>query len=326
MRFTNRPQFGPSRLGEDHHGDFAKSINAPMSRREFAKGSLAAAAMVAAGAYPAALEAHAQPLRPGDSMGFGLVTYLWGQHWSLDELLSNCEATGVLGVELRTTHRHGVEPSLSDEERKEVARRFADTPVTLVGLGSNERYDDPDPAKLRKAIETTKDFIRLSHDVGSTGVKVKPDTFHPGIPREKTIEQIGRALNFLGAYAEGFGQQVRLEVHGQCAELPTIKAIMDIADHPSVAVCWNSNRQDLEGEGLEHNFRLVADRFGATLHVRELDTPDYPFAKLIELLVGIDYDGWVLLEASSKPDDPLAALIAQRKLFEQFRQQAQAGA
>lgn len=326
MRFTKHSPSGSNRGGTDQTivGDGATSV--PISRRDFARGSLAAAAVVAAGGYPAILEARSQALQPGDSMGFGLVTYLWGQHWSLDELLENCQATGVLGVELRTTHRHGVEPSLNDQERKEVARRFADSPVTLVGLGSDERFDNPDPATVRMAIETTKAFIQLSHDVGSTGVKVKPDRFHPEVPREKTIEQIGRSLNELGAYAEGFGQQVRLEVHGQCAELPTIKAIMDIADHPSVAVCWNSNRQDLDGEGLEHNFGLVADRFGATLHVRELDTPDYPFAKLIELLVGIDYDGWVLLEASSKPEDPLAALIAQRKLFEQYRRQAQAGA
>ena len=58
---------------------------------------------------------------------------------------------------------------------------------------------------------------------------------------EKTIEQIGKALNELGSFGEGWGQQIRLEVHGQCAELPTIKAIMEIADHPNVAVCWNCN-------------------------------------------------------------------------------------
>jgi sugar phosphate isomerase/epimerase len=316
-----------SHLGlQRDNGDRTQFTLPGLSRRQFVQGSLAAAAWAAAGPSATTQAARLQALRRGDSMGFGLVTYLWGQHWTLDELIANCEQTDVLGVELRTTHKHGVEPSLNENERNEVARRFADSPVTLVGLGSNERFDHPDPADLKKAMEATKEFIQLSHDVGGTGVKVKPDTFHPGIPREKTIEQIGRSLNQLGEYAEGFGQQIRLEVHGQCAELPTIKAIMDIADHPSVAVCWNSNRQDLEGEGLVHNFHLVADRFGATLHVRELDTPDYPFAQLIELLVGIDYGGWVLLEASSRPAEPLAALAAQRKLFETLRQRAQARA
>jgi sugar phosphate isomerase/epimerase len=185
-----------------------------------------------------------------------------------------------------------------------------------VGLGSNERFDDPDPAVVKKAIEASKEFIILSHDIGSSGVKVKPDSFHDNVPREQTIEQIGRSLNELGRFAEGFGQQVRLEVHGKCAELPTIKAIMDVADHPAVAVCWNSNVTDLSGEGLEANFRMVRERFGETLHVRSLTAEDYPWPELFRLLVETEYTGWMLLEAGGDPPDRVAALKEQRELFE----------
>jgi len=254
----------------------------------------------------------------GERMAYGLVTYLWGENWTLDELIDNCERSGTQGVELRTTHKHGVEPTLDERARIEVARRFADSNVTLVGLGSNERFDHTDEAALKQAIEASKAFIRLSHDVGGSGVKVKPDSFHEGVPHEKTIEQIGRSLNELGGYGEGFGQQIRLEVHGQCAQLPTIKAIMDIADHHNVFVCWNSNKEDLEGEGLEHNFGLVAKRLGATCHVRELETPDYPYPQLIKLLVDIDYEGWVMLESSTKPEDPVAGLAKQVALFREL--------
>lgn len=251
-------------------------------------------------------------------MAFGLVTYLWGKDWDLPTLIENCEEAGALGVELRTTHAHGVEPSLTKQQREAVRNFFAETDVVLAGIGSNERYDNPDPAVVKKAIAATKAYVRLSHDVGSTGVKVKPDRFHANVPREKTIEQIGRSLNELGEYAEGFGQQIRLEVHGQCGELPTIKAILDVADNRNVTVCWNSNPQDLEGEGLEHNFGLVSKRFGATCHVRELDTPGYPYQKLINLLVAMDYQGWILLETSTKPKDKVAELAKQVKLLKQM--------
>ncbi len=251
----------------------------------------------------------------GSKLALGLVTYLWGRDWDLPTLIANCEKAKVHGVELRTTHRHGVERNLSVEQRKAVKKRFADSPVTLAGIGSNERYDNPDAAVLKKAIEATKEFVRLSHDVGSSGVKVKPNSFHQGVPREKTIEQIGRALNELGRYAMEFGQQIRLEVHGQCAELPTIKAIMDVADHKNVVVCWNSNAQDLTGKGLEHNFNLVKDRFGPTLHSRELDDKRYPYQQLIALLVKMDYTGWVMLECSTRPKDRVAAMARQRDLL-----------
>lgn len=288
------------------------------TRRSFLKAS--GAALGAALLAPAGT---ALAERPGERMAFGLVTYLWGQDWDLPTLIANCQASRVLGVELRTQHAHGVEPNLNAEQRAEVAARFRDSEVTMVGIGSNERYDHPDPQTLAKAIEATKAFIVLSHDVGGSGVKVKPDSFHKEIPREKTIQQIGRALNQLGEFGMGYGQQIRLEVHGQCAELPTIKAIMDVADHENVAVCWNSNRQDLAGEGLEYNFRLVRDRFGDTVHVRELNDPNYPFQQLIDLFVKTDYAGWIMLEAGTKPADRVAALAEQQKLFEKMVRLAQ---
>jgi len=255
----------------------------------------------------------------GDTnFGFGLVTYMWGAKMDLPTLIKNCEETGMQAVELRTTHKHGVEPSLNEEERKEVQKRFSNTSVVCVGLGSDERFDNPDPAVVKKAIERTKEFIRLSHDIGSSGVKVKPDSFHDNVPHEKTIEQIGKALNEVGQYAAGFGQQVRLEVHGKCSELPTIKAIMDIATDDNVAVCWNSNVTDLKGDGLAKNFDLVRKRFGQTLHVREVTGKDYPWQELVNLLVKTDYEGYVLLEAASEQTDYPAAMKEQVKAFHQL--------
>ncbi|MCH2376323.1 MAG: sugar phosphate isomerase/epimerase [Planctomycetes bacterium] len=259
----------------------------------------------------------------GSKMQFGLVTYLWGKDWDLPTLLHNCEASKVLGVELRTTHAHKVERDLNAKQRAAVKARFADSPVELVGIGSNERYDNPDPAVVKKAIDATNAFTKLSHDVGGSGVKVKPDRFHDGVPREKTIEQIGRSLNAVARYAADYGQQIRLEVHGQCAHLPTIRQIIDVADHSNLAVCWNSNDQDLEGKGLRHNFHLVKHRFGKTAHVREFNVGKYPYQQLVDLFVQLDYDGWILLEARTKPEDPIAALIKQRELFSMLVKKAQ---
>jgi len=272
------------------------------------------------GPFVASSEAAAP--KKGLNMAFGLVTYQWGRDWDLPTLLTNCQQAKVLGVELRTTHAHRVEPTLSEQQRREVRKRFDDSPVTLVGVGSDERFDNPDPAVAKKAVEATKDFVRLSHDVGGTGVKVKPNDLHANVPHEKTIEQIGRSLNTLGEYAGGYGQQIRLEVHGRCAELPTMKAILDIADNENVALCWNSNPQDLRGKGLEHNYKLVNKRFGATVHTRELDSTTYPYQKLFKLLVDDDYNGWVMLEAVGKPKDRVAALAQQAKLFKELVKEA----
>ena len=150
-------------------------------------------------------------------------------------------------------------------------------------------------------------------------MKVKPNSFPADVPRQKTIEQIGRALNEVAAYGEGYGQQIRVEVHGRgTSELPVIKAIFDVADHPNVTVCWNSNNEDLRGKGLPHNFNIVKDRFGDTVHIRELNDVDYPYHQLLKLFVEMDYAGWILLEARTNPTDKIEAMIEQRQLFEKM--------
>lgn len=253
----------------------------------------------------------------GENIQFGLVTYQWGKDWDLPTLIKNCEAAKVFGVELRIEHAHKVDVSLTPEQRKEVRSRFEDSPVDVLGMGTNFEFHSPKEDELKKNIEGAKAFIKLSHDIGGSGVKVKPNALPKDVPVEKTLVQIGKALAELGDHAIGFGQEIRLEVHGKdSSELPHIKTIMDAADRDNVRVCWNSNDTDLIGAGLEANFALVKDRLGHTVHIRGVNLSTYPLDKLAKLLVEVDYEGHVCLEAHKMPDgDPVAALAEQRELF-----------
>jgi hypothetical protein len=294
----------------------------PNTRRDFLKRSIyLGAGAIAAGPLGRALAMSSA--KPGSRMKFGLVTYQWGKDWDLPTLIANCEKTKVLGVELRTEHAHGVESNLNAQQRQDVKKRFEDSTVTLVGLGTNFAFHHADPAKLRSDIEGAKQYIRLSRDVGGSGVKVKPNDLPKDVPQEKTIEQIGKSLNELGQFGADYGQKIRLEVHGSCSPLPVIKGIMDVADHPNVGVCWNCNPQDLEGQGLEYNFNLVKDRFSDIAHVRELNIDGYPYQELMNLFVAMDYAGWILLEARTEPEDRVKALAGQRDVWEEMIAKAQ---
>jgi sugar phosphate isomerase/epimerase len=252
-------------------------------------------------------------------MKLGFVTYQWGKDWDVDTLIKNLTASKVLGVELRVEHKHGVSPALTKEERLVVKKKFKDSPVEIVGMGTNQQYDYDDPAQLKKSIDETKEFMLLSRDIGGSGVKVKPNQFRPGIPHEKTIEQIGKSLNELAIFGANLGQQLRLEVHGnETQEIFNIKAIMDVATHPNATVCWNCNSQDLNGPGLEANFNSLKARFGDICHVRELNETSYPYQDLMTLFVKNNYAGWVLLECRTDPADKVKALIEQREIFEKM--------
>lgn len=261
----------------------------------------------------------------GSQMKLGLVTYLWAKDWDIPTLINNCKESGILGVELRVEHAHGVALNLDAQQRKVVKKQFADSPVEIVGMGTNEQYDWVDQERLKQSIETTKQWLHLSKDIGGSGVKVKPNAFHEGVPHEKTLEQIGKSLNILGEYALNMGQQIRLEVHGnETQELPNIKTIMDYVENKGATVCWNCNEQDLNGGGLEYNFNLVKNRFGDICHVRELNIGEYPYQQLMDLFVKIDYPGWILLECRTDPQDKVAALKEQREVWSKMIASAQA--
>jgi sugar phosphate isomerase/epimerase len=296
-------------------------MNFNQTRKEFIRNlSLVAGAA----AMPGSLLASCSSV-PGSNMKLGLVTYLWAKDWDIPTIIKNCTETNILGVELRVEHAHGVNFDLNAAQRAEIKKQFADSPVEIVGMGTNEEYHSPDPAKLKTAIENTKKWLQLSKDIGGSGVKVKPNALPKGVTKEKTLAQIGKALNELGEYAKDMGQQIRLEVHGrETQQLPNIKTIMDYIKNDGSTVCWNCNNQDLDGQGLEYNFNLVKDRFGDICHVRELNVGDYPYQQLMDLFVQIDYPGWILLECRTKPEDTVAAMHEQYKVWQTMVANAQA--
>jgi len=279
-------------------------MNPYPNRRAFLTGTAALAAALALpgpahGAGPSqAPDGFAKPSR----IKLGMVTYNLGKDWDIPTLIKNCTEARFQGVELRTSHRHGVEVTLSASARAEVRKRFADSPVELFSLGSAFDYHTPDAAKLRQDIESTKAYIRLAQEVGATGVKVRPNGLPKEVPVEKTLEQIGRSLRELGDFAAALGQQIRLEVHGAgTSPVPRIRRIMDVADHPSVGVCWNSNPSDLDGDGFDANFDLVKSKI-VEVHMRDLYLTDYPFRRLLARLTETGYSGYTLAEIPESPD------------------------
>jgi sugar phosphate isomerase/epimerase len=282
------------------------------TRRHFFTGLGLTAAALALPQPLSAATSRASVRKP--TMRLGTVTYNLAKDWDIETIIKDCEEAGFEGIELRTSHAHKVEVDLSPAARAVVRKRFQDSKVELMGLGSAFDYHTPDAAKLRKDIDATKEYIKLAHDVGSTGVKVRPNGLPKEVPVEKTLQQIGRSLRELGEFADGYGIQIRLEVHGTGTSLlPNIKRIIDVADHRAVGVCWNSNDTDLAGEGFDHNFDLVKDKI-FSVHMRDLYIENYPFRRLLTRLNDIGFAGFCLAEIPESKD-PIRVMKYYRALW-----------
>jgi len=235
-------------------------------------------------------------------MHLGAVTYNVLKDWDLETILKNLEAAGFEGVELRTGHKHGVEPSLNAEERARVRARFERSPVRLLSFGSTCEFHSPDPAVRAKNVEEGKRWIELAHDTGAWGVKVRPNGIPAEVGPEQTFKNIGACLRELGDYGAGRGVEIWMEVHGRDTQNPPASAaIMKAANHPQVGVCWNSNPTDIVNGSIKPSFDLLKPWIKSA-HINELANEKYPWRELFTLLRQAKYERYTLCEAAESKE------------------------
>jgi sugar phosphate isomerase/epimerase len=271
-----------------------------MTRRGFVRtaGALAAAAGISAPVASAAGQS-VPAGATGPKFRLGIVTYMVAADWDLPTILKVCGSVGITDVELRTTHKHGVEPTLSKDQRQAVRKQFQDSGVMAWGLGTTCEFHSPDQGVVKKNIETCKQFIDLARDIGARGVKVRPNGLPREVPAEKTLEQIGKALVPCGQAAADAGVEVWVEVHGGGTAKPAnMKSIMEHCGHKAVGVTWNSNPEDVVDRSVAPSFALLRPWL-LSCHINHLYNDaagKYPYRELFSLLRESGYDRPTLCE------------------------------
>ena len=274
-----------------------------MKRREF----LLHSAALTVGTALATHWTAAQETKKG--LNLGLTTYMIGSKWTIPELIEFLPKFGIFAVECRTDMKfaHGVELDSPKSVRTEAAKRFADSPVKLVGVACGERFDSPDAEKLQKSIERTKELMQFCVDLGAPGLRVFPNDFQKDVPQEKTLEQIADSLKKLAPTADSLGVELRLEAHGNVGLLPNLAKIAQAVNHPKVRVMLNSDFRDTKDAGLSANFELVKPFLGGIVHIHDLTAESYTEAKFYEtqfaFLKKAGWNGFCLLEIGDKPDN-----------------------
>ncbi len=275
-----------------------------LSRRSFL-----AASAVAPLLLPAVAKA-VEPKKDDAKFKLGLVTYNVAKDWDLPTILKHCKAAGVAAVECRTTHKHGVEPSLTADQRKDVKKQFSDGGVVFWGCGSVCEFHSEDAAVVKKNVEQCKEFIDLVKDLGGKGVKVRPNGVGKGMSVEQAVAQIGKALAECGKAAESAGVEIWVEVHGpkeSTAQPKVMRAIMDACGHKAVGVTWNSNDGEAVNGSIADGFELLKGHI-KSCHINDLGKDKkgvYPYRELFKKLAEIKYDRYTLCEVGTavKPDD-----------------------
>jgi len=268
-----------------------------MNRRAFVSG------MAVGSVIPFSDHARAE-VGSGPGFHLGSVTYNALKDFDVETIIRVLEGAGFAGVELRTGHKHGIEPSISADERTRVRQRFERSKIRLVSFGTTCRFQSSDPAERNRQLEIAKQFVDLAHDTGALGIKIQPMGFEDGVPRETSIRNFGASLHSLGDYGASRKVEIWMEVHGKVtAEPPVAAAIVKAAAHPNVGVCWNSNPEDLTAGSVKESFKLLQPWI-KSVHLHELTDATYPWRELFGLLRAAKYDRYTFAEVpeSKEPE------------------------
>lgn len=265
-----------------------------MDRRSF---------LLTSGGLACAVSAGAQPQAVNRRFELGCVTYNLLKDMDLDGIIRTLEAAGIAAVELRTEHKHGVEPAIGAAERVRVRERFARSKVRLLSCGTTCEFQSPDASERARQVTIGKSFVDLAKDTGALGVKVRPNGLPNGADYATTIRNIAGGLRDLGEYGHAKGVEIWMEVHGRGTMEPkTAAEILGAAGHKNVGACWNSNPTDVQDGSVKWSFDLLRP-YLRSAHINELYS-SYPWREFFRLLRESGYDRYTLAEVpeSKEPE------------------------
>jgi sugar phosphate isomerase/epimerase len=224
----------------------------------------------------------------------------------LHKILDFAQQNGFSAVELRGLQGTMDLPSRPEfaadrieQSKKDVSARG----LRISCVSSSANLHDTDPQKHESQLADARTFIDLASALGAPYVRVFGNNVLGD--RDVAIRNIGLSLRSLGEYSGSKKVTVVIESHGDFTDSPTLKAVLETADSPHVALLWDahhtfvSGREDPEftvaqlGKYIRHTHLKDSARKGNSDDVQYVLTGrgQVPVKRQVKALAGIGYAG-----------------------------------
>ncbi len=224
---------------------------------------------------------------------------------SLAEALEMAERFGYDGIEPRisTRHGHGIELDIDAAAREAAREQAAASGVALCCLATSCKYADP--ATAGDQVAGTLRAIDLAADVGAPRIRVFGGQLPKGRTREESVELLVESLKEVADHALERGVTVCLETHDDWCDPSHVAEVVGRVNSPAVAVNWDvmhpvragGSTMDAAFETLrpwiEHLHVHDGTRRKDRLKLVPIGEGDFDHKRVIELLLTIDYDGYI---------------------------------
>ena len=228
--------------------------------------------------------------------------------WTIEQVVEQAASMGYQGVELRTLGPGGgglaSDPALSDPTK--ISQIFKAHGVEPVCLSTSVALHHKDTSSATAAHWQVWRDLEAAAAMGCRFVRVFGSNVDPGETLQSVLGRIADRVAPLAAKAGDVGVQLLLENSGTLATAKAWWWLMDLIDHPMVALSWNVANAAAAGESpivsvptLNSRIRLakVKDtQLGQGSGYVPLGEGTVGIEPFVKRLLGIGFDGFISVE------------------------------
>lgn len=224
--------------------------------------------------------------------------------WEWGKILDFAQANGFSAVELRGLKGNMDLPSLPEfaADRIEQSKKDVAAHGLLIScMSSSAEMHHKDPVKRAQQLADARKFIDLASTLGVPNVRVFGNKIEG--PQDEVTTWVADGLRQLGDYAGPKNVTVIIESHGDFTTSPILKAVLEKANHPHVALLWDANHTFVDGKEdpavtveqlgkyIRHTHLKDSVMRGNESHYVLTGTGEVPVKKQVQLLAATGYKG-----------------------------------
>lgn len=241
--------------------------------------------------------------------------------WDLRTMIEQAVLLGFDGFELRGLQGQlhlPLHPELS-QNSEAVVQACESTNVELVCLGTSAFFGHQKKQDAADQKAAVREYIELAEKLHCPFVRVFSGDVPAGSNRYNTLGRIAEALTDLAHLASRHKVALLIENSGDLAGSRDLWFLIDSISHPALQACWNP----INGLSVRERSTIAVPMLGVKIgmvHVadavfddfvlqsyQELGAGNLGVERLVELLCGVGFDGYLMLDWPKLWNDSLAA-------------------
>ena len=179
--------------------------------------------------------------------------------WDVWQVAEKAKEYGFDAVELRTRDDKHVYPTLTKEQRREIAAHYQKNGVEIACLAGYASFNVKDKAILEQRKQQLLDQLDLAVDLHAKYVRAFIGQGLNGLTEAEVVEIASEYLNICGAVAEQKRVQILLETHSTFGTGKKVSPVLQNMQNNAVGVIWDFGHSVSQGETLEETYALLGD-------------------------------------------------------------------